>query len=151
MRKVMAAAATLTIVGSVTAAATGAASAATPACGPPCISVFSSELGTYAHPNFVEAVLGGGGANVGQPVGLKQASGTGGDDAAVDAFPVVREGARAALVEQEVDVDVAVIAGRRAGAVVDVGEDVLEVALVQRRGGGRRAGEQARDDHPGNE
>ena len=76
MRKVMAAAATLTIVGSVSAAATGAASAATPACGPPCISVFSSELGTYANPNFVEAVLGGGGANVGQPVGLKRASGT---------------------------------------------------------------------------
>ena len=76
MRKMLAAAATLTIVGSVSAAATGAASAATPACGPPCISVFSSELGTYAHPNFVEAVLGGGGANVGQPVGLKRASGT---------------------------------------------------------------------------
>ena len=74
MRKMLAAAATLTIVGSVSVAATGAASAATPACGPPCISVFSSELGTYAHPNFVEAVLGGGGANVGQPVGLKHAS-----------------------------------------------------------------------------
>ena len=56
MRKMLAAAATLTIVGSVSVAATGAASAATPACGPPCISVFSSELGTYAHPNFVEAV-----------------------------------------------------------------------------------------------
>src|SRR5215218_10813828 len=75
-RKVLAAAATLTIVGGVSAVATGAASAATPACGPPCISVFSSELGTYAHPNFVEAVLGGGRASVGQPVGLKQASGT---------------------------------------------------------------------------
>jgi len=75
-RKVLAAAATLTIVGGVSAAATGAASAATSACGPPCISVFSSELGTYAHPNFVEAVLGGGGADVGQPVGLKRASGS---------------------------------------------------------------------------
>jgi hypothetical protein len=73
-RKVLAAVATLTIVGGVSAAATGAASAATPACGSPCISVFSSELGTYAQPNFVEAVLAGGGANVGQPVGLKQAS-----------------------------------------------------------------------------
>jgi len=75
-RKVLAAAATLTIVGGVSAAATGAASAATPACGPACISVFSSELGTYADPNFVEAVLGGGAATVGQPVGLKRASST---------------------------------------------------------------------------
>src|SRR5215217_6787435 len=75
-RKVLAAAATLTIVGGVSAAATGAASAATPECGPACISVFSSELGTYADPNFVEAVLGGGAATVGQPVGLKQASST---------------------------------------------------------------------------
>jgi hypothetical protein len=73
-RKVLAAVATLAIVGGVSAAATGAASAATSECGPPCISVFSSELGTYAQPNFVEAVLGGGGANVGQPVGLKQAN-----------------------------------------------------------------------------
>ena len=73
-RKLLAAVATLAIVGSVSAAATGAAGAATPECGPDCISVFSSELGTYAQPNFVEAVLGGGGANVGQPVGLKQAN-----------------------------------------------------------------------------
>jgi hypothetical protein len=75
-KKVLAAAATLTVVAGVSAAATGVASAATHACGPNCISVFSSELGTYEHPNFVEAVLGGGGANVGQPVGLKRASGT---------------------------------------------------------------------------
>jgi hypothetical protein len=75
-RKALAAAATLTIAGGVSAAAAGVASAATPACGPACISIFSSELGTYAHPNFVEAVLGGGGATVGQPVGLKPASGT---------------------------------------------------------------------------
>jgi hypothetical protein len=72
--KVLAAVATLTIIGGMSAAATGAASAATPECGPDCISVFSSELGTYAQPNFVEAVLGGGRAKVGQPVGLKPAS-----------------------------------------------------------------------------
>jgi len=72
-RKALAVVATLTIVGGVTAAATGAASAATHECAERCISVFSSELGTYAQPNFVEAVLGGGGANVGQPVGLKKA------------------------------------------------------------------------------
>ena len=75
-RKVLAAVATLTIVGGVSAAATGAASAATPQCAAValCISVFSSELGTYEQPNFVEAVLGAGAANVGQPVGLKRAS-----------------------------------------------------------------------------
>ena len=72
-RKVLAVVATLTIVGGVSAAATGAASAATHECAERCISVFSSELGTYAQPNFVEAVLGGGRANVGQPVGLKKA------------------------------------------------------------------------------
>jgi hypothetical protein len=58
-RKVLAAVATLVIVGGVSAAATGAASAATPECGPDCISVFSSKLGTFEQPNFVEAVLGG--------------------------------------------------------------------------------------------
>ena len=73
-RKVLAAVATLPIVAGVSAAATGAASAATHECAEHCISVFSSELGTYEQPNFVEAVLGGGGANVGQPVGLKPAS-----------------------------------------------------------------------------
>jgi hypothetical protein len=73
-RKVLAAVATLTIVGGVSAAATGGASAATPECGQDCISVFSSELGVYGQPNFVEAVLDGGGANVGQPVGLKAAN-----------------------------------------------------------------------------
>jgi hypothetical protein len=73
-RKVLAAVATLTIVAGVSAAATGAASAATHECAEHCISVFSSELGTYDQPNFVEAVLDGGGANVGQPVGLKQAN-----------------------------------------------------------------------------
>jgi hypothetical protein len=75
-RRVLAAVATLTIVGGVSAAAPGAASAATPECAAVavCISVFSSEVGTYDQPNFVEAVLGGGGANIGQPVGLKRAS-----------------------------------------------------------------------------
>ena len=72
-RKVSAAAATLTIVCAVSAAATGAASAASPQCGDACISVFSVELGSYDQLNFVEAVLGDGGARIGQPVGLKQA------------------------------------------------------------------------------
>jgi hypothetical protein len=73
-RKVLAAVATLTIVCGVSVAATGAASAATPQCGGACISVFSSELGSYDQLNFVEAVLGDGGARVGQPVGLKRAN-----------------------------------------------------------------------------
>jgi hypothetical protein len=72
-RKVLAAVATLTIVCGVSAAATGVASAASPQCAERCISVFSSELGSYDQLNFVEAVLGDGGARIGQPVGLKRA------------------------------------------------------------------------------
>ena len=60
------------------------ANAATDECGPGCISVFSSELGTYADPNFVEAVLDGGTAQVGQPVGLAPASGS---DPSLDFLP----------------------------------------------------------------
>ena len=73
-RKVLAAVATLTIVCGVSAAATGAASAASPQCAVRCISVFSSELGSYDQLNFVEAVLGDGRARIGQPVGLKPAN-----------------------------------------------------------------------------
>ena len=74
-RTVLAAAATLTMAGAVSTA-TPPANAATAECGPGCISVFSSELGTYTDVNFVEAVLDGGAARVGQPVGLKEVSGT---------------------------------------------------------------------------
>src|SRR3954453_19923611 len=73
-RKVLTAVATLTCVAGMSAAVSGTASAATPQCGPGCISVFSSVLGTPMQPNFVEAVLHGGAARVGQPVGLKPAS-----------------------------------------------------------------------------
>src|SRR5215204_5425150 len=73
-RKVLAAVATLTIVLGVSAAATGVASAASPQCAQRCISVFSVELGSYDQLNFVEAILGDGGARIGQPVGLKQAN-----------------------------------------------------------------------------
>ena len=65
--------ATALVVGGVSIIATQAASAATPACGPNCLSVFSSELGTYASPNFVEHVFGGT-ARVGTPTGLNTAS-----------------------------------------------------------------------------
>jgi len=68
-------AATLILVAGASGIGTPIASAATPVCGASCISVFSRELGTYAHPSFVEDILGGE-ASVGQPVGLKQASGS---------------------------------------------------------------------------
>lgn len=64
----------LAIVGCVNAVTALPATAATPACGSTCLSVFSKELGTYAHPNFVEHVFGGV-ASVGTPTGLNPASG----------------------------------------------------------------------------
>jgi hypothetical protein len=67
-RKWLVAAATLTILGGVSASA----NAATPECGERCGSVFSRELGSYTQPGPVEAVLGGV-ARVGQPVTLKPA------------------------------------------------------------------------------
>jgi hypothetical protein len=73
-KQLLTAVTTLTVVACASVAATGVASAATHACDGNCISVFSSELGTHTQPNFVEAVLDGGGANTGQPVGLKQAN-----------------------------------------------------------------------------
>ena len=75
-RRLLAAAMTLATVGGASVATGGLAEAATAACGPRCISVFSSELGTYADVNFVEAVLGDGAARPGQPVGLEPVSGT---------------------------------------------------------------------------
>jgi hypothetical protein len=51
------------------------ASAATPACGQYCIGVFSSELGTYAQPSFVEHVFGGV-ARINTETGLTTASST---------------------------------------------------------------------------
>jgi hypothetical protein len=52
--KLLAAAATLTLVGGAAAGlAPGPASAATPSCGFSCVNVFSREFGTHASPNFV--------------------------------------------------------------------------------------------------
>ena len=68
--KVLAAAATLTVVGGVGAAGAltaGTASAATPSCGSSCIDVFSKQFGTHAHPNYVVDVLRQG-EKAGQPV-----------------------------------------------------------------------------------
>jgi hypothetical protein len=70
--KVRAVAAAL-LVGGVSASAPLSASAGTSACGPHCIGVFSSELGSYATPNFVEHVFGGS-AVQGTETGLTRAS-----------------------------------------------------------------------------
>ncbi len=68
--KVLAAAATLTLVGGVGAAGAltaGTASAATPSCGNSCINVFSHQFGTHKSPNFAVDVLRQG-EKVGQPI-----------------------------------------------------------------------------------
>jgi hypothetical protein len=68
--KVLAAAATLTLVGGLGTAGAltaGSASAATPSCGNSCIDVFSHQFGTHKSPNFVVDVLKQG-EKVGQPI-----------------------------------------------------------------------------------
>ncbi len=74
--KVLAAAATLTLVGGVGAAGAltaGTAAAATPSCGKHCIDIFSRDFGTHASPNFVMDVLRQG-LKVGQPIILFRTS-----------------------------------------------------------------------------
>jgi hypothetical protein len=83
-RNILAVGATLALAVAAGLVGTLSASAATPACGSGCIAVFSRELGTYAQPNFVEAVLGGQAAS-GQAIGLKQASGS---DPSEDILPL---------------------------------------------------------------
>ncbi len=68
--KVLAAAATLTLVGGAGAAGVlgaGTASAATPSAGPSAIDIFSHQFGTHHSPNYVVDVLRQG-EKVGQPV-----------------------------------------------------------------------------------
>jgi hypothetical protein len=68
--KVLAAAATLTLVGGIGAAGAltaGTASAATPSCGNSCINVFSHQFGTHKSPNYVVDVLRQG-ERTGQPI-----------------------------------------------------------------------------------
>ena len=65
-RKMLAAAATLTVAGGLSTVWTLPATAATPQCGPHCIQIFSAKFGTKAHPNFVESVFQGI-ATAGQP------------------------------------------------------------------------------------
>jgi hypothetical protein len=71
--KVLAAAATLTLVGGLGAIGGLAANAATPSCGHTCIDIFSNEFGTHHSPNFVLDVLHQS-AKVGQPVILYRTS-----------------------------------------------------------------------------
>ena len=71
--KAFAAAATLALVGGVSAVATISASAATPSCGRDCIDLFSREFGHHSTPNYVLDVLRQG-AKVGQPVILFRTS-----------------------------------------------------------------------------
>jgi hypothetical protein len=104
--KVLAAAATLTLVGGVGAAGVltaGSASAATPSCGNSCIDVFSHQFGTHKSPNFVVDVLRQG-KKVGQPIILFR---TGNFDPAED-FTVALQGTvadffKAGLVSAAVD------------------------------------------------
>jgi hypothetical protein len=74
--KVLAAAATITLVGGVGAAgalSAGTASAATPSCGGSCINIFSHEYGTYHDPAFVVDTLRQGN-KTGQPIILFRTS-----------------------------------------------------------------------------
>jgi hypothetical protein len=71
--KMIAAAATMTLVGGVGAVATFSASAATPSCGFDCLNLFSREFGTHTTPGYVQDVLRQG-AKVGQPVILFRTS-----------------------------------------------------------------------------
>jgi len=85
--KIQVAAAALTL-GAVSAAAalavTSPATAATPAAGAGSLSIFSKELGTPAQGGPVEDILNGS-ATAGQPIILKQASGS---DASEDTLPI---------------------------------------------------------------
>jgi hypothetical protein len=85
--KVLAAAATLTLVGGIGAVGTLAANAATPSCGHNCINIFSREFGTHKHPAFVLDVYQQK-AQTGQPIILWQTSN---HDPAED-FTVSRQG-----------------------------------------------------------
>ena len=73
--KVLAAAATVTLVGGVGSVAALSAGAATPSCGFHCIDIFSREFGTHQQPNYVMDVWRQG-AKVGQPVILFRTSNT---------------------------------------------------------------------------
>src|SRR5579864_4867503 len=71
--KVFAAAATLTVVGGVSAVGMLSAGAATPSCGFSCIDIFSRQFDTHHNPQFVMDVWRQG-AKTGQPIILFRSS-----------------------------------------------------------------------------
>ena len=73
--RILAAAATLTMVGGLGTAGALSAQAATPPCGHHCIDIFSREFGTHHHPNFVLDVWRQS-AKAGQPIILYRTSNT---------------------------------------------------------------------------
>jgi hypothetical protein len=79
-RKILAAAATLTMAGGLGAAGALTASAATPSCGNSCIDIFSYEFGHHSSPNFVLDVWRGT-ARAGTPIILYRSAN---NDAAED-------------------------------------------------------------------
>jgi hypothetical protein len=85
--KVLAAAATLTMVGGLSAAGALSASAATPSCGNSCIDVFSYEFGHHSSPNFVMDVKQGT-TRAGTPIILYRTS----DNDAAEDFTVSFQG-----------------------------------------------------------
>jgi hypothetical protein len=112
--KVLAAAATLTLVGSVGAAGAftaGTASAATPSCGPACVNTFSYEFGTHASPNFVVDTFRQG-EKVGQPIILFRTSNTDpAEDFTVDIQGTVSDFYAAGLVSAALALHYGCIAG----------------------------------------
>lgn len=82
-RKILAAAATLALVGGAGTVGALTASAATPSCGSNCVDLFSRAFGTHRTPGYVLDVLRQG-ARVGQPVVLYRTSNT---DPAEDFVP----------------------------------------------------------------
>src|SRR5215813_6524742 len=85
--KLLAAVATLTMVGGLGTAGALSASAATPSCGRHCIDIFSREFGTHRHPNYVLDVWRQS-AKPGQPIILYRTTNT---DQAED-FTVAHQG-----------------------------------------------------------
>jgi hypothetical protein len=85
--RILAAAATLTLVGGLSAVGTLSANAATPSCGNSCINIFLREFGSHHSPNFVMDVWRQA-ARVGQPIILYRTSNT---DPAED-FTVAMQG-----------------------------------------------------------
>ncbi len=101
--KVLAAAATLTMVGGLGAVGTLSASAATPSCGSSCIDIFSYEFGHHSSPNFVLDVYRGT-TRAGTPIILyRQANNDAAEDFTVSFQGTVKDFYNAGLVSSALD------------------------------------------------